>query len=306
MTPVNANSGEYKSRVGLDMLYIAEVTQDDANGYVADTPEFFAPAAEASQEPTTNSETQYADNQPYDVMISEGETKITLTVTNLPNEMLAKITGAVFDAASGRVFDDGGTPPYIALSFRSMKSNGSQKYYQYLKGTFESPKEDAASKTDTPDPKTVQLVYTAIKTVYKFDLGSRTNSAKRVTGDEDTTNFDGSTWFNQVQTPVASSPAALALSNSTPTDGASGVSISADQTLTFNNALVDNAIYQVSLIKVSDGSVVAGTISLDSTKKIVTINPTANLTAASDYIIAYNVTDIYGQHLSDAVNFTTA
>jgi phi13 family phage major tail protein len=304
--PVNANASEYKSRVGLDNLYIAEVTQDDANGYVADTPEYLAPAAEATQEPTTNSETQYADNQPYDVMSSEGETKITLTVTNIPTEMLAKITGRVFDAASGRMFDDGGTPPYCALSFRSLKSNGSQRYYQYLKGTFDMPKEETATKTDTPDPKTMQLTYTAIKTVYKFDLGSRTNSVKRVTGDEDTDNFVGTTWFSQVQTPSASAPSALALSSSTPTDGLTGVSVSADQTLTFNNALVNDAIYQVSLIKASDGSIVAGAISLDSTKKIVTINPTADLSASTDYIITYNVTDIYGQHLSGAVNFTTA
>ncbi len=49
MSPVNANSGEYKSRIGLDKLYIAEVTQDDANGYTADTPEYLAPTAEANQ-----------------------------------------------------------------------------------------------------------------------------------------------------------------------------------------------------------------------------------------------------------------
>ncbi len=301
-----ANAGEYKSKVGLDNLYVAEVTADSASAYTAGTPAYLAPAAEASQEPASSFEVQYADDQPFDVMTSEGETKITLTVTNIDLATLALITGRVFDSASGRMWDHGRTAPYFALSFRSQKSNGNYRYYQYLKGKFDMPKEDVATKSETPEPKTLQLTYTAIRTIYEFDLGSFNDSVKRVVGDDDTTNFSGTTWFSQVQTPAATSPSALSLSSSVPTDGATGISVSANQTLTFNNTMVDATIYAVSLIKASDGSIVAGAITLDSTKKIVTINPTSNLEAATAYIIAYNVTDVYGQHLSGAVNFTTA
>ena len=94
---VNANAGEYKSRIGLDSLYIAKVTVDSASAYTADTPEYFAPAAEASQEPSTSFEIQYADDQAYEVMTGEGPTTISLIVTGLPLEMLALITGKVFD-----------------------------------------------------------------------------------------------------------------------------------------------------------------------------------------------------------------
>jgi phi13 family phage major tail protein len=299
------NSDEYRTRIGLDSLYVAEVTQDDASGYTAGTPAFLAPAAEATQAPTTNSETVYADDQPFENIISEGETKLELTITALVAAMYASLLGRVMDVASGRVFDNpAASPPYFALSFRSIKSNGKYRYYQYLKGTFEPPAEDLATKTATPAPKTTKLVFTAIPTVYKFDLGTVTDAVKRIFGDEDTTNFDATGWFSQVQTPSAVAPSALALSSSVPTDGATGISVSADQTLTFNNALPDTN--GISLIKSSDGSIVAGTITLDSTKKIVTINPTSNLTASSDYIIAYNVVDIYGQSLKGAVNFTTA
>lgn len=306
--PISANSGEYKSVVGLDDLYVAEVTVDTEAAFTADTPEYFAPAAEASLEPSVNTETQYADNIPYDVISAEGETKITLTVTGIPLEMLAKVTGKVFDAATGQMWDDAeGIAPYMALSFRALKSNGSYRYFQYLKGRFEMPSMEAATKADSPDIKTQEIIYTALSTVHKFDVGlAADRSMRRIVGDEDTTNFDGASWFSQVNTPVTTSPSALSLSSSTPADAATGVSVSANQTLTFNNALVDAAIYAVSLIKASDGSVVAGSITLDATKKIITIDPTASLTGSTAYIIAYNVTDIYGQHLSGAVNFTTA
>jgi phi13 family phage major tail protein len=302
-----ANPGEYKSKIGLSSLYVAEVTQDDALGYAADTPEYLAPAAEASQEPTTSFEIQYADDQPYDVMTSEGDTKINLTVTGMPIEMLAKITGRVFDPTTGRMFDNAGVAPYFALSFRSLKSNGKYRYYQYLKGKFDMPKEETATKGEKPEPKTLQLTFTAIKTVYKFDLGGGVfDSVKRVVGDEDTTNFNGANWFNAVQVPGVGSISALALMSSVPLNDATGVSVSANLTLTFNNALKDFATSGVVLLKSSDGTVIATSNTLDATKKIITIDPTSNLTALTNYLLTYAVMDVYGQTLNGAIQFTTA
>jgi phi13 family phage major tail protein len=303
------NSGEYKSVVGLDEVHVALVTQDDSSGYVADTPEDFAPAIEATAEPSTSQDTQYADNQPFDVLTAEGETKVTLTTTNIPIQVLAKYLGKAFDTVSGRMFDTGAdaTPPDAALSFRSMKSNGSYRYVQYLKGKFSVPKDEAATVAEKKDPKPSQIVFTAVNTIYKFDVGLAENkSVKRIIGDEDSLNFVGTTWFSQVQTPSIVAPSALALSSSVPTDGASGISVSANQTLTFNNALKDSAINGITLVKSTDGSMVASAISLDATKKIFTVDPNANLTAATKYYLVYAVEDIHGQTLNGAVDFTTA
>ncbi len=109
--PLTVNNDEYKSVVGLDSLYIAEVTADSSSAYTADTPEYLAPAAEASQEPTTNSVVQYADDLPYDSMTAEGETVITLTLTALPLAMLAKLLGKEYDSTTGRMYDNAGSPP---------------------------------------------------------------------------------------------------------------------------------------------------------------------------------------------------
>lgn len=199
------NSGEYRPQIGLDSIWIAEVTQDDAEGYVAGTPEWLAPAAEASQEPTQNSETLYADDQAYEVMDSEGETAITLTITNLPLATLAKITGSVFDTASGQLYDNAGIPSYFALMFRSLKSNGSYQYFAFLKGRFNKPSKELATKGETPEPKLSEITYRAIKTVYEFDLGTLNDGVKVVVGDEDADNFDPTGWFDAVPTPPAAS-----------------------------------------------------------------------------------------------------
>lgn len=299
------NSGEYKSKIGLDSLYVAAVSEDSATAYTTGATAYLAPAAEASQEPTSNFEIQYADDIPYDVMASEGETKITLSVTNIDLSTLATITGRVFDSASGRMWDNTGLAPYYALSFRSLKSNGSYRYYQYLKGRFDMPKENMVTKGETPEPQLLELTFTAVQTIYEWNLGSLTDSVKRIVGDSDTLNFSATGWFTAVQTPSYAAPSALALSTSTPSDDAITVGRDADITLTFNNALVDDAVYMASLIATVAGTVVASAITLDATKKIITINPTASLGDAVDYTVIYNVEDIYDQHLSGAITFTS-
>lgn len=302
------NSGEYKSAVGLRNLYIAEVTQDDQDAYAAGTPEYLAPAITAGRDTTVNTKTQYADDQAFDAMTAEGETKISLDVTNLPGSIRARLLGGVYDAATGRVFGNGGTAPYFALSFCSLKSNGSYYYGQYLKGRFSQGGDELATKTDTPEPKPKKMVYTAIKTVHQFVLSDDiTDGSKFVDGDEDDTNFDGSTWFGAVQVPVKGTPAAFTLTAS-PVDGATGVAVTADVVLTFSNALAGNVENGILLVRADTAAPVAVAKSIDAARKVVTLNPSSNLTAAKQYLVMLSgIRDIYGQALADTVvDFTTA
>jgi phi13 family phage major tail protein len=301
--------GEYKSTLGLRDLYYALVTQDDADAYAAGTPAYFAPAINANASPASNQQTQYADDGPYEVMTAEGSTAIELEVTGIPVEILALFLGKTYDAATGRMFDNGGTPPDVALSFRSVKSNGSYRYFQYLKGKFSAPGEEQATKTDTPDPKTSTITYTAVKTIYQFDLigdASLLDGVKRVTGDEDATNFNGATWFAAVQVPSAGAPDAFTLTP-VPADAAVGVVVSSNITLTFSNPLAGNAEDGI-ILTTAAGVPKACARTLNAARTIVTLNPTTDMAAATDYlIIVPGVTDIYSQTLADAVvNFTTA
>ena len=303
---VSSNAEEYKSVIGLRDLYITEVTADSAAAYTTDTPEYFAPAAEANIEPSTSRAVQYADDQPYAIMTGEGETVIKLKVTGIPLEMLAKILGKEFDAVNGVMYDNNGQSPDMALAFRSKKSNGNYRYYWFFKGRFDMPKENAITEGESPEPQVTEITYTAIPTIHTWTMPSGgTDSSKGTRGDEDTTNFSATGWFTAVRTPDWSAPASLALSSSDPTDGAAAVVVTKTITLTFNNALPAGAINHVIVAK-ADGTLVACTNSLDATSKIMTVNPDASLDAASVYIVSIGVTDIYGDGLIAAINFTTA
>lgn len=301
------NVPEKKSTVGLRDLYVALVTQDDVDAYAAGTPESFAPAVTASHKLTSDTKMQFADDGVFDELTVEGETKVEMEVTAIPISMLALVLGKAFDAATGRMFDNTSIPPDVALSFRSKKSNGSYKYYQYLKGRFTTPDEEQATQADKVDPKTTKIIFTAIKTTHEFDLGGTEDEAvKRVVGDEDSDNFNGASWFSAVQVPVAGAPSALTCAP-TPLNNAIAQIVTVAVLLTFNNPLAGGAEKGVALVKQSNNSAVSITRTLSANRKVLTLGH-ASLTAGTTFnIVLAGVTDMYGQVLADTVyNFATS
>lgn len=98
-------------------------------------------------------------------------------------------------------------------------------------------------------------------------------------------------------------PAALSLSTIVPDDEATNISIDASVVMTFNNKIQRESIITTS----ETGTLVEGSKTWDATGKILTFNPTSNLTPSTIYIVALGgVVDIYGQALAPTVkNFTT-
>lgn len=112
--------------------------------------------------------------------------------------------------------------------------------------------------------------------------------------------------FNTV-TKVFTQTTAVALEapTSVPLADATAVARASTVVLTFGNKIVSD---NVTLINTTAGTIVEVTKSWDSTGKILTITPTANMAATSKYeILIANIVDEFGQTLATAVRyFTTA
>lgn len=296
---------KYGEFVGVDSLNFAIITQDDSTAYVTDAPEYLAPAAEIAGEPEVNNKTTYYDNKAANNYVTEGKTELKCTVSNVPARMAAVLLGKPYNAATGRVYDTGApNPPNTALGFRYNMGSDQYRYYWYLKGIFSGGTEEAASKSNDTDIKTYTLTFTALTTTHTWTIDSLAQSLKRVFADTADTAFDPTGWFDQVQTPDAvGAPSAIALSSISPADDATNAAVSSNIVLTFNNKISSEAI---TIIK-ADGTLITGTKAWDSTGKILTIDPTTNLSSASTFIVAVNgVVDIYGQELTaTAKSFTT-
>jgi phi13 family phage major tail protein len=304
---------QYGEIVGIDSLNVAQVTSDTSLGYIAGAVSYLAPAGEIQMDAKIDTSIGYYDNVSKKIRVRDGETTVKIVISGVPVSKVALYTGKPYDASKGIMIDAANVNerPYFAVSGRLMidADLNIYQYFQFLKGKFSIKSTGAKTVAEKVDVKTVDLEYTAIYTEYLFTLpDATTKSVKSIFADTNDVAFTGATnWFNQVQTPltVGTTPAAITIT-ANPLNNATAVVISTKPVLTFNNALANYSA--ITLVKTTDSSVVAATLSVDAFGKIVTVNCTGNLTAATVYnIIITAVRDIYGQTLAATIiKFTTA
>jgi hypothetical protein len=171
---------------------------------------------------------------------------------------------------------------------------------------FSTPVDEAASQSDTPDPKSVKLKFTALRSIFQYSLpNSVIDSVKRVMGDTADSGFSPTGWFSAVQVPAYGGAPTLTCTP-VPANGATGQALGVTITLTFSNALAGGSENNIGLLRTDTMAAFTVTRSIDPTRKIVTLAH-ANLVAGKTWLITVNgVKDVFGQYLADAVfNFAT-
>ncbi|MFA6931839.1 MAG: Ig-like domain-containing protein, partial [Lentisphaeria bacterium] len=120
----------------------------------------------------------------------------------------------------------------------------------------------------------------------------------------------GDTWFASVAIPAADKTAPTV--TVVPADVATNVAATANVVWTFSKAIDASTVTASNfmLLNASTGDIVAGTLSIDGTSKIVTLDPTASMTAGAAMIgiATTNVRDLAGNKLASnsITNFTVA
>ncbi|GAB6174506.1 hypothetical protein JCM15765_39840 [Paradesulfitobacterium aromaticivorans] len=288
-------------QVGLNDLHYALLTKDDETGVTYSAPVKVAGAINAKITPKSNSETLYADDGPAEVATALGEIDVELETKDLDLNTQAALLGhTVTDGAIIRKASD--NAPYVALGFKSKKSNGNFRYVWLFKGKFMPPDQEYATQEDKPKFQTPKIKGSFIR---------RDNDlAWQVVGDEDEAGFSaGPTWFNAVYAGVVDTTAPTV--TVTPLDGASTVAVDANIVWTFSKAIQSSLVTSGNFfVMQADGIPVSGTLSINAAQTVVTFDPTNNLAAVTDYvaICTQNVKDTNGNALAatSVTNFTTA
>jgi len=178
-------------QVGLKDLHYALLTTDDDTGTTYSTPEKIAGAITAKVSPTVNTSTLYADDGPDEVATALGEITVELNVKDLPLEVQAALLGHTLGDDGVLIKNAGDVAPYVAVGFKSVKSNGRYRYVWLYKGKFKPPEQDYKTKEDTPEFQTPTISGTFVKRQSDGDW--------QAIGDEDETGFTaGATWFDTV------------------------------------------------------------------------------------------------------------
>lgn len=188
-------------KIGLDNVYVARLISDDGvNAPVYDTPLALRGAVQASVNPNSSVETDYADNGAFFVTNNRANTDMTLELTNCDPSTLALMLGQT--RQNGITVE---TPldqsAYFALLFRvwigGTDSDGNKIYqlFCYAKGKFSVPESGGTTKGESIDFQHLTLNAQFVQTLYKPDGNSGVICTHART-DIDTSSEVVNAWFN--------------------------------------------------------------------------------------------------------------
>ena len=193
---------------GVEDLVAAEVLTDNNNeeeGYTTGEVFDIAGVAEISKSTSSSNESHYYNNMPAVVVSSTGADEVTLSVSAIPLDILAKITGQKYDELTGALIEGERETKYFAIGYKTKKTNGDYVYVWRLKGTFNIPESTHATENDGTDANGQELTYTGINTTHKFakvtDKNGNKKGAKSNNVDVAKELADVSTFFDEVVTP---------------------------------------------------------------------------------------------------------
>lgn len=185
---------------GVEGLVYAEVTEDTSENYTTGEVKSLAPVAEISRTTESSSETHYYDNQPAVVIESTGADEVTCSVAVIPLDVMADITGQMYDSATGMFIEGARENKYFAIGYKTKKTNGDEVYVWRYKGTFSIPDSTHATEDDGTDANGQEITFTGIQTTHKFTKAGN-KGAKAINVDVALGKANVSTFFDTVTTP---------------------------------------------------------------------------------------------------------
>ncbi len=190
------------TRIGCDNLVYAPMTAEDS----ADSAPVYGDVVKApgvmsiNINPNGSQETLFADDGPMETASTMGKIDVEIQKNELTTQNKADLLGHEIDSNGALVYGSSDVAPWVAIAFRTLKSNGKYRYVWLYKGKFTEPEDNNETKgdsinfqSDTISGQFVQLSkpYTVNgkeKKVWKYELD----------GDSETASEDAITnWFNK-------------------------------------------------------------------------------------------------------------
>lgn len=185
---------------GVEGLVAAEVlTDDDTQGYTTGDVFAIAGVAEISKTTDSSNEAHYYDNIPAVIVSNTASDEVTISVSAIPLDVLATITGQNYDQTTGALIEGIRDFKYFAIGYKTKKTNGDEMYVWRYKGTFNIPDQTNSTENDSTDANGQEIVYTGISTTHKFSKTGK--GSKALVVDVAKNLADVSSFFDTVVTP---------------------------------------------------------------------------------------------------------
>lgn len=162
---------------GVRDLVAAELIEDTSEKLTYGEVFPIAGLAELSRTTENSSETHYYDNVAAIVIDSVGADEVTCSVSAIPLDVLAKLTGQYYDEASGTFVEGEANRPYFAIGYITTDTNGNDVYVWRHKVKCSIPDSTHATKTNGTEANGQEITLTGINTTHKFTKTGKTARA---------------------------------------------------------------------------------------------------------------------------------
>ncbi len=127
-----------------------------------------AGVSELTKESSDSTETHYYDNKGAVVISAQGEDEVSVNVSAVPLNVIAKITGQTYDETTGALVEGPSNVPNMAIGYITTNTDGEDVFVWRLKGKFTRPgsTHKVVDKGTSADGQT--LKYTGVATEKTF------------------------------------------------------------------------------------------------------------------------------------------
>lgn len=135
-------------RIGCDKMHYALVTMTEGKEKWG-TPVALPGCMSLNINPNPSIETAFYDDGPGDSAATLGNIEVEINKNALSTAEKAALLGHAINDKGALIFDSTDVAPYVAIGFRTLKSNGKYRYVWLLKGRFMEPEDNNNTKGDS-------------------------------------------------------------------------------------------------------------------------------------------------------------
>lgn len=142
------------AQVGVSDLYYAVLTKDDGTGVTYNTPVKIPGLISINIKPNSSTETLFGDNGPMETASTLGNIQVEINTADIDFATQAVLLGHTLNGSGILLRKSTDIPPWVAIGFKALKSNGKYRYGWLVKGKFAIPDMDNTTRKDSIDFQT--------------------------------------------------------------------------------------------------------------------------------------------------------
>lgn len=191
-------------KIGCDNLHYALLTTDTNAELTYAKPVAMPGVMTIGITPNTDSQTAFYDDGPGEVATSLGAIEVSIEKNALSAQEKSVLLGHQLDSNGAVIYGAEDVPPFVALGFRNLRTDGTYRYVWLYKGKFQEPEDSSATKGDSIEFQNESITASFVKVNKTYTVGAKTvRPWKSEIFESGTNTATCNKWFTNVYVPNA-------------------------------------------------------------------------------------------------------